>query len=205
VRLLRAAVAVLAVGAALVLSAASYEVLSLGGSLMRVVKELRGRPGPPVRLGEPRPPRDAGPGPSGARETQVSFTLREDDLAAVLRRRDRWLAGAVTVTRDVSCRLDDGHVTLETRNAVGLLGLPIATYSGFSDWGLTLLPAGVGVRLHGLRLAGVGMPGASWLVRRFGPSQDGWTVVRTGGRSRVDRLDVNDGKLSVSGTVRGRG
>jgi hypothetical protein len=208
VRLLRAAVAVVVVGAALVLSAASYEVLSLGGSLMRVVRELRGRPVPSVRLGEPRAPRDAAPGPgrdAPGRETQVSFTLREDDLAAVLRRRDRWLAGAVTVARDVTCRLDDGRVALETRNALRILGLPIATYSGFTDWELTLLPAGVGVRLHGLRLAGIGMPGASWLVRRFGPSQDGWTVVQTGGRSRVDRLDVDDGKLSVSGTVRGRG
>jgi hypothetical protein len=208
VRVLRVAVAVLVVGAALVLSAVSYEVLSLGGSLMRVVRDLRGRPVPSVRLGEPRAPRDAAPGPgrdAPGRETQVSFTLREDDLAGVLRRRDRWLAGAVTVARDVTCRLDDGHVALETRNAVRIFGLPIASYSGFSDWGLTLLPAGVGVRLHGLRLAGVGMPGASWLVRRFGPSQDGWTVVRTGGRSRVDRLDVDDGKLSVSGTVRGRG
>jgi hypothetical protein len=194
------------VGAALVLSAASYEVLSLGGSLMRVVSELRGRPVPSVRLGEPRAPRDAGQAPpSLTRETQVSFTLREDDLAAVLRRRDRWLAGALAVAREVACRLDDGHVTLETRNVVRLLGVPIASYSGFSDWGLTLLPGGVGVRLHGLRLAGVEMPGASWLVRRFGPSQDGWTVVQTGARNRVDRLDVDNGKLSVSGTVRGRG
>jgi hypothetical protein len=211
VRFVRAAVAVLAVAAALVLSAAAYEVLSLGGSLTRVVKELRGRPLPSVRLGEPRAPRDAGPGPgrdvpgSGPREAQVSFTLREDDLGAVLRRRDRWLAGALAVSRDVSCRLDDGHVTLETRNAVRLLGLPIASYSGFSDWGLTLRPGGLGVRLHALRLAGIGVPGASWLVRRFGPSQDGWTVVPTGARHRVDRLEVDDGKLSVSGTVRGRG
>jgi hypothetical protein len=212
VRLLRAAVAVLAVAAALlVLSASAYEVLSLGGSLTRVVKELRGRPLPSVRPGGLRAPRDAGPGPgrdapgTGPRETQVSFTLREDDLGAVLRRRDRWLAGALAVTRDVSCRLDDGHVTLETRNAVRLLGLPIASYTGFSDWGLTLRPGGVGVRLHALRLAGVGVPGASWLVRRFGPSQDGWTVVRTGARHRVDRVEVDDGKLSVSGTVRGRG
>jgi hypothetical protein len=192
---------------ALVLAAASYEVLSLGGSLMRVVRELRGRPVPSVRLAEPRPPRSASPGPGDAltRETQVSFTLREDDLAAVLRRRDRWLGGAVAVARDVSCRLDDGHVALETRNTVQLLGLPVASYSGFSDWGLMLLPVGVGVRLHALRLAGVEVPGTSWLVRRFGPSQDGWTVVPTSARHRVDRVEISDGKLSVSGTVRGRG
>jgi hypothetical protein len=207
VRLLRIAVALLLVGVALVLAAASYEVLSLGGSLMRIVRELRGRPVPSVRVTEPRAPRGGSPGPGDAltRETQVSFTLREDDLAAVLRRRDRWLAGAVAVARDVSCRLDDGRVTLETRNAVRLLGLPVASYSGFSDWGLTLLPGGVGVRLHALRLAGVEVPGATWLIRRFGPSQDGWTVVRTGARHRVDRVEIDDGKLSVSGTLRGRG
>jgi hypothetical protein len=207
VRLLRVAAGVLALGVALVLAAASYEVLSLGGSLMRVVKELRGRPGPAIRLGEPRAPRIASPKPGDTltRETQVSFTLREDDLAAVLRRGDRWLAGAVAVARDVSCRLDDGHVTLETRNVVRLLGLPVASYAGFTDWGLTLLSGGVGVRLHALRLAGVEMPGASWLVRRFGPSQDGWTVVRTGERHRVDRVEIDDGKLSVSGILRGRG
>jgi hypothetical protein len=210
-RVLGTAVVVLAVAAALVLAATAYEVLSLGGSLTRVVKELRGRPVPPVHPGSPRAPRDAGPGAgrevsgSGTWETQVSFTLLEEDLAGVLRRRDRWLAGALAVTRDVSCRLDDGHVTLETRNAVRALGLPIANYAGFSDWGLTLLPGGVGIRLHALRLAGVEVPGAAWLVRRFGPSQDGWIVVRTGGRHRVDRVEVDDGKLSVSGTLRGRG
>lgn len=206
-RLLRIAAAVLLVGAALVIAAASYEVLSLGGSLMRVVRELRGRPVPSARVAEPRAPRGASPGPGDTltRETQVSFTLREDDLAAVLRRRDRWLAGAVAVARDVSCRLDDGRVTLETRNAIRLLGLPVASYSGFSDWGLTRLPGGVGVRLHALRLAGVEVPGSSWLIRRFGPSQDGWTVVRTGARHRVDRVEIDDGKLSVSGTLRGRG
>jgi hypothetical protein len=67
------------------------------------------------------------------------------------------------------------------------------------------LPGGVGVRLHALRLAGVEVPGSSWLIRRFGPSQDGWTVVRTGARHRVDRVEIDDGKLSVSGTLRGRG
>jgi hypothetical protein len=211
VRALRVAAAVLVVAVALVLAAASYEVLSLGGSLTRVVKELRGRPVPSPRPGQPRAPRDAAPASpgdasgAGTRETQVSFTLREDDLGAVLRRRDRWLAGALAVSRDVTCRLDDGHVALETLNTVRLLSLPVASYSGFSDWGLSLRPGGVGVRLHALRLAGVEVPGASWLVRRFGPSQDGWTVVSTGARSRVDRLDVDDGRLSVTGTVRGRG
>jgi hypothetical protein len=207
VRLLRVGAAVLVLGAALVIAAASYEVLSLGGSLMRVVKELRGRPAPSVRVAEPAAPRAASPGPAETlpRETHVSFTLREDDLAAVLRRRDRWLAGAVVVARDVSCRLDDGRVALETRNVVRLLGMPVASYSGFSDWGLTLLPGGVGVRLHALRLAGAEVPGAGWLVRRFGPSRDGWTVVPMGARRRVDRVEIDDGKLSVSGTLRGRG
>jgi hypothetical protein len=211
VRLLRAAVAVLAVLAILAFAAVAYEVLSLGGSLTRVVKELRGRPLPSVRPGGPGAPRDAGPAPErggaggGPHETQVSFTLLEEDLGAVLRRRDRRLAGALAVDRDVACRLDDGHVTLETRNVVRILGLPVASYAGFSDWGLTLRPGGVGVRLHALRLAGVEVPGASWLVRRLGPSEDGWTVVRTGSRNRVDRLLLDDGKLSVSGTVRSRG
>jgi hypothetical protein len=211
VKLFRVAVAVLAVAAVLALAAVAYEVLSLGGSLTRVVRELRGRPSPSVRPGGPSAPRDPAPAPGGdaagggPRETQVSFTLLEEDLGAVLRRRDRWLAGALGIDRDVACRLDDGHVTLETRNAVRLLGLPVARYAGFSDWGLTQRPGGVGVRLHALRLAGVEVPGSSWLVRRLGPSEDGWTVVRPGARNRVDRVLVDDGKLSVSGTVRGRG
>lgn len=206
-----AAAITLAVAAALVLSAASYEVLSLGASLTRVVKELRGSPVPSARPGRLPAPRDSGspPDPGGAasetRQASVSFTLGEDELSRVLRRHDRWLAGVLTLTREVSCRLDDGHVAIDTRNTVRLLGLTIGSYPGFSDWGLTPLPRGLGVRLNALRLAGVAMPGASWLVRRFGPSQDGWIVVPTGSRHRVERVEVHDGKLRVSGTVRGRG
>ncbi|MGH7267388.1 MAG: hypothetical protein ACREMB_21415, partial [Candidatus Rokuibacteriota bacterium] len=65
-------------------------------------------------------------------------------------------------------------------------------------------PRGVGVRLDALRLAGVPVPGAPWLLRRLGPREGGWTVVPTGARRRVERVDVDDGKLSVSGTVRER-
>lgn len=201
----------LAVAAVLVLSAVSYEVLSLGASLTGVVKELRVSPLPSALSGRLPARRDSGPrsapgvAASRTREVSVTFTLSENDLSRLLSRHDDdWLGGVLTLTREVSCRLDKGHVALGTRNSVRLVGLAVGSYPGFSDWSLTPLPGGVGVRLNALRLLGVAVPGASWLVRRFGPSQDGWVVVTTGSRYRVDRIEVEDGKLSVSGTVRGR-
>jgi len=208
-RLLSLAVAAAVVAAGLALAAVAYEVLGLGASLTRVVRELRGAPAADAGRA-PRGPRPAGPAAAGeaggpSREAEVSFTLDEADLGRVLARRDRWLGGALAVSRAAACRVEDGHVAVATRNEVRLLGLPVARYPGFSDWALTLRPRGVGVRLDALRVAGVPVPGAGWLLARLGPREDGWVVVATGPRHRVDRLRVDDGKLSVSGTVRARG
>ncbi|MBI4011557.1 MAG: hypothetical protein HY359_04550 [Candidatus Rokubacteria bacterium] len=197
--------------AALLLSAVNYEVLGLGASLTRVVRDLRGAPPLSARPARPEAPGASRPAPepraagSGAREARVSFTLRDDELSRVLRRRDRWLGGVLAVARDASCRLDNGHVAIDTRNEVRLFGLPVARYPGFSDWALTTLPGGVGLRLHAVRLAGLPVPGVSWLLVRFGPSEGGWVVVRTGTRTQVDRVEVGGGRLTVAGTIRGRG
>jgi hypothetical protein len=88
--------------------------------------------------------------------------------------------------------------------ACRLLGWPVASYPGFSDWSLAPLPDGLGVRLNDLRLAGIGVPGGLGLVRAVGRREDGWVVVPTGARHRVERIEVADGKLSVSGRVRNR-
>lgn len=205
-RPLVAGLALLLVAGALVLAAASYEVLGLGASLTRVVRGTRVPPSlaAPPRVREPgRPaPPEAGPEAPGA--IQVSFTLTEADLDRLLRRRERWLGGAVTVTRGVSSRLTAGRVVLDTDNGIRVAGITVVRYPGASDWSLAPHPDGLAVRLNALRLFGVPVPGAAWLVRPFGRFEDGWVVVSTGGRHRLERIDVADGKLSVSGTVRGR-
>jgi hypothetical protein len=125
-------------------------------------------------------------------------------LSRLLRSDDQWLAGVVTVNREVACRLADGHIAIDTRNRVRLAGLTLASYGGFSDWSLAPRPRGFGVRLNELRLAGAPVAGASWLVRRFGRPDGDWVLVPTGDRYRVDSLDVAGGRLSVAATVRGR-
>jgi hypothetical protein len=205
-RPLVAVLALLLVAGALVLATASYEVLGLGASLARVVREARVPPSlaaPPGsrERGGPSPP---GAGPAAPGIVEIRFTLTEADLARLLRRRERWLAGVLTVTRDVSARLTAGRVVLETDNRIRVGGVTVARYPGASDWSLAPHPDGLAVRLNALRLSGIRVPGAGWLVRPFGRPEDGWTVVSTGVRHRIERIDVADGKLSVSGTVRGR-
>jgi hypothetical protein len=196
----------LLIAAGLVLSAASYEVLSLGDSLTRIVKN-RTPQAPRARRSAgrdaataPRPAPDVPPGASAS----VSFTVTEDDLSRLLRRDDQWLAGIVTVNREVACRLADGHIAIDTRNRIRLAGLTVASYAGFSDWSLAPRSRGFGVRLNDLRLAGTPVVGGSWLVRRFGRPDGDWVLVPTGDRYRVNSLDVAGGNLTVSATVRGR-
>ncbi len=207
-RILSTAIALFLVGAVLFLFAASYEVTSLGSSLTRTVKSFRA----PVplsartdRAARAAPARPDGPGvgrPSHERETSISFTATEEDLGRVLRRQDAWVGGWLSHTRDASCRLAGGQILIETRNRLRLLGVTVVRYSGFSDWTLAALRDGLGVRLSELRVAGIPVPGSSWLLRRFGKSQDGWIVVRTGSRTTVDRIDVADGRLTVVGRLR---
>jgi hypothetical protein len=98
----------------------------------------------------------------------------------------------------------DGHVALETRNHVSVAGVPLASYGGLSDWSLAPRPRGLGLRLNELRLAGAPIPGANWLIGRFGPRDGDWVVVSTGPRHQVERVDVADWRLSVSARVGGR-
>jgi hypothetical protein len=204
-----AVLAVLVVGV-LALAAAGYEAWTLGASLARLVKDPRG---PRVLTGSTRrerAPRGGGsesaPAEPATEPTYatVSFTVTQEDLGRFLGRRDRWLAGALSVTRVVSCRLAGGRIALATDNRLQLLGLTIAGYPGASDWSLRPVQSGLGVRLNELRLLGIAIPGASRLVQRLGRQEDGWIVVSTGSRNRIERIEAADGRLSVSGTVRGR-
>jgi hypothetical protein len=196
-----------ATAAALVLAVAAYEVLSLGASLTRIVRDgrpgglasLRARAQPPAAPGAPEVPRREAP------PTSVSFTVTEDEVSRMLRREDRLVGGVVVVDRDVLAHLVDGHVALETRNRVRLAGVLLASYGGLSDWSLTPRPRGLGLRLNELRLAGARLPGANWLIGRFGPRDGDWVVVPTGARHQVERVDVADRRLSVSARVGGRG
>jgi hypothetical protein len=195
------------VASVLVLAAASYEAWSLGTSLARLVRDPRGDrvlAGSTSREATPRDPGPpAEPGDEAPHAT-VSFTVSEEDLGRMLGRRDGWLGGALAVTRVVSCRLAEGHIALETDNRLRLLGLTIAGYRGSSDWSLSPVQSGVGVRLNELRLFGVAMPGASRLVQGLGRREGEWVVVPIGRRHRIERIEAADGKLNVSGTVRGR-
>jgi len=209
-RLVVVALLVALVAGLLVLAAAGYEAWSLGASLARLVKDPRGAHAPSGPTGREVVPRQPGsrsaPAEPAAESTYatVSFTLTQEDLGRLLGRRDGWLGGALTVTRVVTCRLAAGRIALETDNRLRLLGLTIAGYPGYSDWSLSPVQSGLGVRLNELRLLGVAIPGASRLVQRLGRREDGWVVVPTGSRNRLERVEAADGKLSVSGTVRGR-
>jgi hypothetical protein len=203
VRRLGAAVFALALALAVAfLAAAAHEVGSLGAGLTRITRNP-GLPTPPGRRPDrPAPPPPAGPEAGGS--TSISFTATEGDLARVLRSPDVRVGGWLTLTRDVACRLTGDRILIETRNGLGLFGVTAASYSGLSGWALAALRDGVGVKLTGLRIAGVPVPGASWLLRRLGRQQDGWVVVRPGSRATIERIEVADGKLTVVGTVRGR-
>ncbi len=209
-RRLRATVFALALASAVAfLLAAGYEVSSLGAGLTRIVRNPRG----PTPLGlrpnrKPHPPTagpEAGGRPPGeGGSTSISFTATEGDLGRALRSPDIRVGGWLTLTRDVACRLTGDRILIETRNGLGLFGVTVASYSGFSGWALAALRDGVGVKLTGLRIAGVPVPGASWLLRRLGRQQDGWVVVRPGSRATIERIEVADGKLTVVGTLRRR-
>ena len=193
----------------LVVTAAGHEAWSLGASLTRLVRDPRGARTLAGSAAREATPQDSGPPsapaePAGeAPHATVSFTVSQEDLGRMLGRRDRWLGGALVVTRVVACRLAEGRIALETDNRLRLLGLTIAGYPGYSDWSLTPVQSGVGVRLNELRLFGVRMPGASRLVGRLGRREGEWVVVPTGPRHQVERIEAADAKLSVSGTVRG--
>ncbi len=208
-RVTGAVVTMVLLGAGVFLAAASYEVTSLGSSLARMVRDLRVAPSPPTATDRRlAPERDRPPaqGTSGeARYTSLSFTATEEDLGRTLHRRDVRLAGGLTQTRDASCRLTVGHIAIESRNRLWLLGLPVASYAGFSDWTLAVRPAGVGVKLGQLRVGGIPVPGASWLLRRLGTGEGEWVVLPTGSRAIVDRIEVADGKLTVVGRFRRTG
>ena len=209
-RRLRAPVFALALASAVAfLLAAGYEVSSLGAGVTRIVRN----PGGPIPLG-PRPARGSRPSPAGPEatarppgeggSTRVSFTATEGDLGRLLRRPDLRVGGWLGLTRDVACRLPGDRIVIETRNRLELLGVTVAGYSGVSGWTLAALPDGVGVKLTGLRIAGVPVPGASWLLRRLGRQQDGWVVVRPGSRATIERIELADGTLTVVGTLRRR-
>jgi hypothetical protein len=195
-----------AIAAALVLAVAAYEVLSLGASLTRIVRDGRagGLASLRPRVTSPAVPEAPGAPRHEAPPTSVSFTVTEDDVSRMLRREDRLVGDVVVVDRDVVAHLVDGHVALETRNRVRLAGLLVASYGGLSDWSLTPRPRGLGLRLNELRLAGAPVPGAGWLIGRFGPRDGDWVVVPTGPRHQVERVDVADRRLSVSARVGGR-
>src|SRR5262249_21973029 len=158
----------------------------------------RARPPPPAP-----PPADAPPAPETG-QTHVSFTVTQEDLGRLLGRRDAWLAGAIGVTREAAVRVAGGHIAVETDNRVRLLGVPVARYAGATDWSLSPVPGRLGVQLHEVRRGGRALPGAPELARRLGRREDGWIVVPTGARHRLERIEAADGKLSVEGTVRGR-
>jgi len=207
-RLLVSAVVAGLLAVALVVAAAGYEVWGLGSSLTRLVRGSRGiaalaEPPAHARPQPPTPPsHDAAPPETG--DTHVSFTVTQEDLGRVLGRRDAWLAGAIGVTREASVRVAEGHIAVETDNRVRLLGVPVARYAGATDWSLSPVPGGLGVQLHEVRLGGMVLPGAPGLARRLGRREDGWIVVPTGARHRLERIEAADGKLSVEGIVRGR-
>jgi hypothetical protein len=207
-RLLGASLAIGALGAALFLWAASNEVTSLGSSLTRMARDLRLSAGGPSRSGRPagvesaRPRAPGAEAPGERRYMEVSFTATEDDLGRVLGRDEAWLGGWLTQTREVSCRLTEGHILIDSRTRIRVLGVPIAAYAGASSWGLAARPDGVGVRLGDLGVSGIAVPGAPWLLRRLGKVEEGWVVVRTGSRAVVDRIEVAGGKLTVAGRLR---
>jgi len=194
--------------AALLVLAAGYEVTSLGSSLTRMARDLRLSAGAPPRSDRPagagaaRPGAPGGEAPGAGHYMEVSFTATEDDLGRVLGRHEARLGGWLTQTREVTCRLVEGQIRIDSRNQVRLLGVPIAVYAGASSWGLAVRPDGVGVRLNDLRVTGIAVPGAPWVLRRLGKVEEGWVVVHTGSRTVVDRIEVAGGRLTVAGRVR---
>jgi len=212
VKRLLAALVVMALAAGLLfVLAAAYEVESLTTALGRTVRGPGGGPAGPRVAATSAPKRVESDPDGGAREKVVRFSLTEADLGRLLGRREEGLAGLLTRERAVVVRLTAGHVGITSANRLRLGGVPIARYAAGSDWSLAPRPEGLGLRLNELRVAGTAVPFAPWLLQRLsarlagpviGREEDGWVSVRIPRRHAVDRIEVAEGRLTVSARIR---
>jgi len=190
---------------ALFILAAGYEVTSLKSNLTRMVKHFQGAttfslPSPAKEAAKPAENENKGSGEVKYRN--VSFSVTEENLNRMLSRRRVGLHGALVWTREVSSQLSDGNISLNTVNTLRLSGIKAVEYSGFSDWSVGVLEEGVGVKLNRLEVVGVPFPYSSWLFSRLSrKTRDGWVYLRIPSRQVVEKVEVQDGKLMVSGKI----
>lgn len=188
--------------------AAGYEVDSLKSSLTKTVKYFRGAAALslPSGIKSDKPSAKEESESEGTKEDtykNVSFSLTEDNLNRMLSRQRVFLNGSLIWQREASSRLADGNITVNTSNTLQAFGVKILQYPGFSDWTLAMQEEGIGIKLNDLRILNLPFPFSTWLFSRvLGRAKDDWVYLRIPARQVVEKVEIYNGKLMVSGKIR---
>jgi hypothetical protein len=188
--------------------AAIEEVNSLKSALTKTVRHFRGA----AALSLPSMVKSDKPSPKEEIEGEdfqkdkyknVSFSLTEENLNRMLSRQKVFLNGSLIWQREASSRLADGNITVNSFNTLHAFGVKILQYPGFSDWTLAVHEDGIGIKLNDLRIMNLPVPFSTWLFSLVsGRAKEDWVYLRIPARQIVEKVEIYDGKLMVSGKIR---
>lgn len=188
--------------------AASYEVTSLKSALTRMVKHFQGasvlslpslsKSGEMLTKSQENGSKDSGE----TKSKNLSFSITEENLNQMLSQRKVILKKLMIWEREVSSRLLGGNITLNTVNTLYLFGIRAISYPGFSDWTLAKQEEGFSIKLNNLKVMKIPLPFSPWLLSQLSrKAKDGWVYLRIPSRQVVEKVEISNGKLLVSGKI----
>lgn len=195
--------------AVLFILAARYEVISLKTALTKMVKNFQGvsafsLPSPgKFDKASSKPTDNKSESSIQVNYKNVSFSITEESLNHILSEQKVLLNGFLIWQRNVSSRLSDGNISLNTVNTLRVIGTPIVRYPGSSNWTLGMQEERIGIKLNELKVVRIPFPFSqslfSWVLKG---SEDGWIRIRTPSGQIVEKIEMSNGKVLVSGKVR---